>query len=364
MNSNNFAYHVIAKIVVIAIVFLNSNWLKAEEPEIKIGAIYGLTGFANIWSAQAKRGIDMAVKEINEGGGVQGRKIKVIYEDSASKPANAVTAFHKLVSVDKVEVVVGDVISFITMPLVPLAEHYKVVLVTQSIFDVEMPKDSKYVFTTCPRQKSIENPVRKFFEQNSKIGSVGILCADNEWGHAYLDAWSLVAKSMNVNIVDTFCTQDFSTDFKSELTRLKVKKPDAVIVAFAVDKVIRRMNELKFKVPVLTTSDIVEAVHFRGLPLEQTKGLYFNDWRAETTFLENFKRIYNEEAIMEPQNSYESIRTIAKGYEINKEDLASGIKKVKYQGVAGPIDFTTSNAGNYAEAKLFKSTGTEFISAE
>lgn len=351
------------KLTTLLFLTCTTQLLHAEEPEFKIGAIYGLTGFANIWSVQAQRGIEMAVRELNQNGGVGGRKVRIIFEDSGSKPANAVTAFHKLVTVDKVEAVVGDIISFLTMPLIPLANHYKVMLVTPSVFDAELPKDSQYVFTTCPRQKSLEAPVSSFFALNPQVAKVGILCAENGWGHAYLDVWTAIAKSKNIEIVDTLCTQDFSTDFKMELTRLKIKKPDAVIIPFATDKAIRRMKELNFDALVLTTSDLVEAVDYRSLPLAQTKGMYFNDWPAEKVFSDRFKEEYGEEAIMEPQNSYEAIRAIVKAYEKDPSELSKGIRQVKYKGVSGMIDFTESHAGNYAEAKLYKSTGTEFVPA-
>ena len=83
-----------------------------EEKPIRIGAIYGLTGFANVWSSQARRGIELARDEINAGGGINGRDLEIIFEDSGTTPQGAVTAFNKLVKADHVDAVVGDIISF------------------------------------------------------------------------------------------------------------------------------------------------------------------------------------------------------------------------------------------------------------
>src|SRR5947207_2511415 len=81
----------------------------ANAEPIKIGVVYGFTGGADAWAEYGKKGVDLAVKEINSAGGVNGRSLEVIYEDSKTKPAVAVSAFQKLVDIDKVDVVVGDV---------------------------------------------------------------------------------------------------------------------------------------------------------------------------------------------------------------------------------------------------------------
>ena len=67
-------------------IFFSIQLLHAEEPEFKIGAIYGLTGFANIWSVQAQRGIEMAVKEINESGGVGGERLELFLKIVVPSP--------------------------------------------------------------------------------------------------------------------------------------------------------------------------------------------------------------------------------------------------------------------------------------
>ena len=90
---------------------------------ITIGAIYGFTGAANVWSAQARRGLELARDEINAAGGIHGRSIKVIFEDNRTTPQGAVGAFKKLVNTDHVHAVVGDIFSFLTLPLVPLAQR-------------------------------------------------------------------------------------------------------------------------------------------------------------------------------------------------------------------------------------------------
>lgn len=340
-------------IFALLLIFVTSATADTREAgPIKIGAIYGFTGFANVWSAQARRGIELARDEINEAGGVNGRTLEVIFEDSGTTPQGAVTAFNKLVKIDQVDAVVGDIISFVTLPLVPLAQINKVVLVTPSIFDSDLPANSDHFFTTCPRKESMAAPVEKFFELNPEVKSVAIICADNTWGRTYLDVWKSVANRHNVAVVDENCISEYSTDMRTEVLRAKAKQPDALIVAFGIDRALKRMQEIKFKPKVLTTSDLDEAIHSRGFPANDAEGVYFADWLATESFQKRFQAHFKDLPIMAPQNSYEAIRILAKAFRMRDPDLQHAIMTLNYSGDTGPVDYRGTRAGNRASPTL------------
>jgi branched-chain amino acid transport system substrate-binding protein len=327
----------------------------ADTPQgtpVRIGAVYGFTGAATLWSAQAKRGIELARDEINATGGVNGRPLEILFEDSATTPAGGIAAFNKLVKINRVDALVGDIFSFVTLPMVPLAQKSKIVLVTPSIFDSDMPSTSEYFFTTCPRKESIVAPVESFFERNSDIKRVAILCADNTWGRTYLDVWRSVATAHGVSVVDENCISDYSSDMRAEILRAQSKRPDAVIVAFGVDRALKRMKELHFHPKVLTTSDLDEAIKSRGLQASEAEGVYFVDWLATESFAKRFKAQYDTEPIMAPQNSYEAVMVLARAFKDSPNDLQKGVSSLNYPGATGAIDFRGTHAGNRGEATL------------
>ena len=100
----------------------------APKP-VRIGAVLPLTGESADWGKQGRWGIEAAVRDVNAGGGVGGRPLEVIFEDSQALPRRAVPAFSKLASVDHVPAVVGDIVSASTLAMAPLAEEQKIVLV-------------------------------------------------------------------------------------------------------------------------------------------------------------------------------------------------------------------------------------------
>ena len=343
------------RLILAILFFFSIGTSSAETPKLqpfRIGAIYGFTGAANIWSAQARRGIELARDEVNATGGINGRPLEILFEDSATTPKGGVVAVNKLVRIDHVDALIGDIFSFVTLPMVPLAQKSRVVLVTPSIFDTDMPSNSEYFFTTCPRKESIAAPVESFFEINKDIKSVAIICADNTWGRTYLDVWRSVAAARGVSIVDENCIADYTSDMRAEILRAKSKKPDGVIVAFGIDRALTRMRELQFKPRVLTTSDLDEAIKSRGLPASEADGVYFVDWLATESFNERFRAKFSTEPIMAPQNSYEAVMVLARALKEDPADPQRGVLALNYSGATGEMDFRGSHAGNRAEATL------------
>lgn len=98
---------------------------ESRSGSIKIGAILPLTGDSAAWGEQGKYGIELAVEEINAKGGINGKKLEVVYEDSQAIPKNAIISIQKLINIDKVPAVVGDIVSATTLAMAPIARNLK-----------------------------------------------------------------------------------------------------------------------------------------------------------------------------------------------------------------------------------------------
>ncbi|MCC6954024.1 MAG: ABC transporter substrate-binding protein [Deltaproteobacteria bacterium] len=335
-----------------------------ESEEVKIGAVLSLTGLGQTWGEQARRGIQLAENEINNTGGINGKKLTVIVEDSASQPARALSAFQKLTTQDGVNAVAGDILSFLTLPMVPAANQQKMLLVTPSIFDTDLPPQHDYFFTTCPTKESIRPSFVRFLDLNPKLKRIGIICAENSWGKTYLDVWQSVLKERKMEPVDVVCTQDMGTDFRAEVLRLKKSKPDAVIIPFGIDRAVRRLREQKMDVTILSTSDVSEAIYRRKFPFAEAEGIYFNDWPPGARFRDAFENLYGTHPIMEPQNMYEAVRSVAYALRLDAKNPKAAMSKLRYDGAGGVIDFTRSHAGNGALSKLMVVREFEIVEAQ
>lgn len=339
--------------LIVSVLFLSPLTAYGADSKgaVRIGIILSLSGFGQKWGEQARRGAELALKEINSEGGINGEPLTFILEDSASTPSRGVSSFQKLTEIDHVNVVVGDIISFVTLPLVPIANRKQVLLVTPSIFDNDMPDDSAYFFSTCPRKNSIRPSVANFFALKPNVKRLAILCADNSWGKTYLDVWQSEAQHAGVEVVSTICTSDMTSDFHAEILRVKAVKSDALVLPFGVDRALRRVKELNLPHAILSTSSVAEALD-AGLSPEIAEGVYFNDWVASPEFRDKFEKRFHANPIMEPQNTYEAVRAVAYALRKNRNDPRSALMQLKYQGVGGTIDFTSSHSGNYANSML------------
>jgi branched-chain amino acid transport system substrate-binding protein len=325
----------------------------SHEP-IKIGVVYAFTGVAQVWSEYGRMGLELAQDEINSSGGINGRPIELIFEDSKSNPAQSVAAYRKLVTIDKVKIVLGNIWSYITNPLIPLAARDRVILFSPTTTQESVEQTNEYFFSMGERIQSISGAVDAFFTLNTDIKTIGIFCADDTWGQAYLKVWTERASVHGVKVEAAVCSTEVNKDFRADVARMSIKKVDAVIIAYMGDVILRRMKEQRFAPKVLATNNLIEDLKIKKAPQELFEGVFITDWQPSEIFLTKFKQRFGRDAVVEAHNSYEALRSLAQALKANETDPVSSLRTVKYEGVAGTIDFSGSSFANHSVGKLYQ----------
>ena len=123
---------------------------EATGEPIVIGSILRLTLGASD-GIPAKRGIEFAVEEINAAGGINGRPLEVIYEDSKDDATHSVNAATKLISVDKVPVIIGPMMSGNTLAVAPIAEENGIVLISPNATSPKVTDAGDFIYRGCSR---------------------------------------------------------------------------------------------------------------------------------------------------------------------------------------------------------------------
>ena len=129
-------------LIVVLVIIGGGAWWFSQKPEtppaaaepIKIGAVLSLTGPAAPHGENEKMGIDLAVTEINNTGGILGRPLKIIYEDDQTSPVQTVTSTTKLITIDKVEAIIGGTWDFLINAAAPVIREKKKILITPLCF--------------------------------------------------------------------------------------------------------------------------------------------------------------------------------------------------------------------------------------
>ena len=165
--------------IILSFSFTNFNCGKEEEV-IKIGAILPMTGQAASYGKWMKQGIEIAVDEINETGGISGKKFEVIFEDSKSDNRVGVDAANKLISIDKVKVI-ETTLTGVTQSIIPITERNKIILFTSATAP-GLTDGGVYVFRN---ETNMANEVDRMIEackNELNIKNVALLYINNAVG--------------------------------------------------------------------------------------------------------------------------------------------------------------------------------------
>lgn len=156
----------------------------ASDETIKIGQLSDLTSTFTPWGVQARDGMALAAKEINEAGGVDGRMIEIIVQDSENDGDKAVDRFERLVE-DGVVAVGGPISSGVGAPVAATAEELEVPLFfVKSGTEAALTKDSRYTFRTCiPAAPMVAGPILQYAQEQG-FSRLGAIVADYPWGQA------------------------------------------------------------------------------------------------------------------------------------------------------------------------------------
>jgi len=153
-----------------------------EQGIYKIGVIGPFTGEGATYGAAMKRGIELALEEINASGGINGNRLVAIYEDSKLLPKEGVNAFNKLVQIDKVPVIIGAAASRVTLAIAPLAQKNKVVLLSSISTSDSLRHVGDFIFRNVPPNSIQGKTAAYFIIQKLHKRKVAIFYKNDEYG--------------------------------------------------------------------------------------------------------------------------------------------------------------------------------------
>ncbi|WP_375688578.1 ABC transporter substrate-binding protein [Pseudooceanicola sp. LIPI14-2-Ac024] len=207
----------------------------AALAEITLGAVIPLSGSNATPGEDQRRGIEIAVKEVNDAGGVLGEPIRVIIEDSAGKPQTAIDAARKLVTVDGVPLVIGSYSSGITLPM---GEY----LVQEGIPHLNPASTSGLVRNIGPTSFSmvgLDNVSTEFAAKEVIANgwkNVAVLAVNNAFGQGVAHEFQKHLEEMGGSVKTSVLFTGGQPSYRRELQQLEATDPDAyVFTAYGTD---------------------------------------------------------------------------------------------------------------------------------
>jgi branched-chain amino acid transport system substrate-binding protein len=200
-----------------------------EKKSTKVGSVLRLSIGAE-HGIPSKRGVLMAVEEVNQAGGINGMKVEAVVEDEKDSPTTGVNAVQKLINVDKVIAMVGPMTSGAASAAAKTAEEAKVVMVTPTATTPKLSGIGQYVYRGCSRIDTQSQVMTQYIAEKLKPKTVAILFSNEPYGKGCAEAFGKDFAKVGIQVVATESFNRGSRDFKSELTKIKEKNPDILFI--------------------------------------------------------------------------------------------------------------------------------------
>lgn len=231
----------------------------APAPDkILVGHVGSMTGEQATFGVSTDNGIKLAVAEQNKKGGIKGKQIELKTLDDQGKPEEAAVAATRLITQDKVTLLLGEVASSRSLAMAPIADANKVPMISPTSTNPRVTKDGAntrpFVFRACFIDP-FQGTVMAKFASEKKFKTVAILKdVGNDYSVGLADFFQKKFVELGGKIVSEQSYKDGDQDFKAQLTAIKGKKPDAIYVPGyygAVALIGRQAKELGIKVPLM-----------------------------------------------------------------------------------------------------------------
>jgi branched-chain amino acid transport system substrate-binding protein len=231
--------------VVAGVFWLESVPIVAAQPPIRIGASASKTGTYAALGQKQLRGYELCVKHTNEKGGVLGRRLELVVEDDQSQQATAVRIYERLITQDKVDLVLGPYGSPMTVPVANVTETHRVPMVAPTIGTTSFFKQGrKFIFMVySPAEVYLEGFVELVARNGLK--TIALINEDSIFPPAVVRGASELARKRGLRVVFTGAYPKGTTDFSAILTRVRATTPDALGAVTYFDDAVAITRQLK-----------------------------------------------------------------------------------------------------------------------
>jgi branched-chain amino acid transport system substrate-binding protein len=363
-------------------VLIFTGFSSASSAEnIKVGAILRLSQGATD-GLPAKRGIEIAVKQINAKGGINGKNLVVIYEDSKDSDPTAVAAYQKLISIDKCQVIIGPMKSSEVLAVATGAQRDKIVIITPTGTSPKISQAGEYIYRGCTTSEKQAEALTRYAKEKMKTTSVAILYSNEPYGKGCNDTFTknFTALGIPVVISESFMVGD--KEFSAQLSNIKAKKFDLLFIPGYLQETaqaIKQARQIGIKAASMGVYGDMSPKYIELAGKAADGHINCSEYNKEYNTPTNmiFKKEYDKivktnandpNNIMFAAITYDMTRLIAdavakKGN--NADDIRAYLDTVKdFDGVTGKLSFDKEGDVNKQGVYLFKVEKGRYVKVE
>ncbi len=230
---------------------------QSKDP-ILIGVSGPLTGQYAQYGAQWKKGFDLALDEINASGGINGRPLAYVFEDTQSDPRQTVTVARKFVADERIVVEVGDFSSAASMAASPIYQAAQMVQFGFTNSHPDFTKGGDFIWSNAVNQKD-EMPLLADFLRDLGLKKIAVLHLNSDWGRTAKDLLVEAIKQRGGEVVGSEAYLADEKDFRSAIVRLRGTNPDSIaLISYYPDgaQLTRQIRQAGITLPIVAGGSI------------------------------------------------------------------------------------------------------------
>ncbi|HYM90061.1 MAG TPA: ABC transporter substrate-binding protein [bacterium] len=334
---------------------------RGAAPAVTIGVAAPLTGPRALLGRNFRQGVELALDEINEAGGVLGQPLRVIFEDDqGDNPGAAINAVNRLISVHKVPLMLGPHYSVAQMATQKIYCDAKVVSLTGASGVPVTAQGCKYVFRVRASDAIVAPALARYIKEHLKFTKVAILYVNDDFGKAGAAAAAAALDSVGLKPVAVESHNAGDKDFTAQLTKI-VRAGAESVVTWTHDTdaalVLRQARELNLNLRFAGPTSL-SAPSFIALAGEAAEGVFSaNDFvptvptERVQSFVKRYTRRYKTLPEIWASAYYDATWLAAKAIQsarsTDPDKVRAALLSLRYSGVLADFRFDPNGDGNH-----------------
>lgn len=330
---------------------------------IKLGIVAPMSGPNARYGGFSLNGAQLAVKDINDAGGIDGAKIELFSADSQGTPVEGVSATRRLIDQDGVDFIIGDVSSSVTLAMQPVAEDAEVLLLNAASSNPKITYQAgvggfKWTYRNYPTDENRALIVAKYAAEQRGFTKFAVLSVDSDYGRSAITFTKKYLPEFKGEILSEDYYKEGEVDFRSVLAKIRDNGAEAIILYGLADTtpiIARQMLELGLagKVTLIGNGEFNTEKTIKSAPkamegaVEAAAWLPQFDSPASKAFVDEFTKAYNEAPNNHAYVHWDTVNLLAKAIKeagsADKVKVRDALSKIKYQSPVGEVTFDDHN---------------------
>lgn len=331
--------------------------MAVAEETIKIGGISVLTGPASLYGIAVQKGVDLYMEQLNAQGGIDGKKVEMLWMDDQGDPTSAQAAYYKLVENDGVVAIIGAVLTGATKAVAEAAEADGIPMISASATAYEITTGRPNVFRTCFLDPFQAVMIARYVKDEGVTKAAVLYDNGDEYSTGLYNAFKEECEKLGITVTSAESAATADVDFKAQLTNIKATEPEVVFLPYygaPAAYILKQAKEIGLDVKFYGAdgiSNVIDSITDTSLLPGITYTDHFTD-DADSEIAKNYMKSFEEKYGEKPTlafsaTAYDAALVMTEAIKTaGSTDFAAVVEAIKnsnVEGVTGNITFDGHN---------------------